>query len=177
MAKSFLSSFKKKFRASSEEHTVPTPDLSRVLNASPSRANSETPPLTAPPSSEQEFSPEEKETETSWLSADVSALQDALAAFREEPNTPTKRRALFLCAHNLRGAAEPLGNPDVARLATSLCRLVESCGSAESDLNLANLHVRAIGAAAAGEDGSDVSSAVCVALEDSVRNRRATGSS
>ena len=171
MAKSLLSSLKKKFGASSEEQAVPAPDLSRVLKPSLPKASrvaaSETPPSSLEPEQSSE------EIQESWLSADVSALRDALAAFRQEPNRPATRRTLFLCAHNLRGAAEPLGNPDVARLATSLCRLIESCGSAESDLNLANLHVRAIGAAAAGEDGSDASSAVCVALEDSVRNRRA----
>ena len=177
MAKSLLSSLKKKFRSSGEEQTVPTPDLSRVLKASASTPKGTTQAVADLPTAAPEPSSGGSEPESSWLSADVSALQDALAAFREEPNTPTNRRALFLCAHNLRGAAEPLGNPDVARLATSLCRLIESCGSAESDLNLANLHVCAIGAAAAGEDGSDASTAVCVALEDSVRNRRTSGGS
>lgn len=168
MAKSLLSSLTRSFGAKTEEEKLPTPDLARVLK--PTKAKSSVPVKPAPTPVEE--TPESnQDKEESWLTQDVAALTDALSAFVDEPNEPARRRALFLCAHNLRGAAEPLGNPHVARIAGSLCRLIEASGSGQRDLNLAELHVRAIGAAANGEEGSEVSSSVCVALEDSVRNR------
>lgn len=172
MAKSLLSSLKQTFNPAREDPSVPTPDLSRVLKAPKARPA----PVQVEPPKEAEASqvPESDASEfqgENWLAQDISSLQDALNAFREEPNEPRCRRALFLCAHNLRGAAEPLGKPNVSRMATSLCRLIEASGSAPSDLHLADLHVQAIRAAADGTNDNETTSAVCVALEDSVRNR------
>ncbi|MEO0466361.1 MAG: hypothetical protein AAF216_07440 [Pseudomonadota bacterium] len=166
MTKSLLSSLKRSFKPQGEVEALPKPDLSRVLKT-PKGTHAPVNDIVEP----SELQPTETVEAKSWLTQDVSALRTALDAFSAEPENSAHRRGLFLCAHNLRGAAEPLGNPDVARLATSLCRLIEACASDTADLSLASLHVQAIGAAAEGEEGSELAQSVCVALEDSVRNR------
>ena len=163
MSKSFISSLKRTFKSPLEDEAVPTPDLSRVIkHFEDARDTAQSPAESAAP--ERDALPV-----NDWLSQDVATINASFKAFAEAPENAALRRALFLSAHNLRGAAEPMGNPDVARLAASLCKLVEIYETSAADLALAQLHVQAIGAAASGEEGSETTSAVCVALEDNVR--------
>ena len=109
-----------------------------------------------------------------WLQRDVGALNDAFEMFTFAPNRSSYVQELYRAAHNLRGTAEPCGAPVIARLAASLCDLVDGRSGLDGDVALVNLHVQAIRAAEmAGNAADPLADAVCVALEDQVRTKTA----
>lgn len=110
-----------------------------------------------------------------WLQRDVTALNEAFEMFTFAPNRASYVQELYRAAHNLRGTAEPCGAPVVARLAASLCDLVDGRSALDGDVALVNLHVQAIRAAeVAGAAADPLADSVCVALEDQVRTKTAT---
>lgn len=77
-----------------------------------------------------------------WIDADVVALIAARDAFAAERNTD-RRADLYRASHDLRGQARTFDFPVVERVASSLCRLLETAGGA-AELSLIDAHVDAI---------------------------------
>lgn len=178
-----LSSLLKSFREKKPETEIATPDISRVLPNF--RKTEETPEVQAPEAEPDRIEildtaeAEDVEDEIdidAWIARDVASLQTAFAAYIERPGREDVHRQLFLAAHNLRGAAGPYGRPAIARIAGSLCQLLEGVAADEPVVAIVKLHVDAVRAAAALPEGAaqeDLASAVCIALEDQVRARLA----
>jgi hypothetical protein len=99
---------------------------------------------------------------------DLAGLCAAWETAREPNAGAEAYRALYICAHNIRGAATSYGYPAASRLCGSLCTLLS--GSQPGDnAALINLHVEACRAAVAagpeGEGSASIADAVCDALE------------
>ena len=77
-----------------------------------------------------------------WLNADVGNLGGARDALAAAANNDT-RSALYRVAHDLRGQALTFEYPLVARVATSLCSLLDGADGTVP-LNLVDAHVNAI---------------------------------
>lgn len=77
-----------------------------------------------------------------WLNADVGNLGGARDALAAAANNDT-RSALYRAAHDLRGQALTFEYPLVARVATSLCSLLDGVDGTVP-LNLVDAHVNAI---------------------------------
>lgn len=153
--------FLKPSRSKASDDALPTPDLSRIF---PELRQKQ--PTPEPETSSNE--PSEPDLPGDWLQNDVAALRAACSAAAAIPDK-AKLHALFLCAHNLKGAAAPLGHPAVSRIAASLCRILEARGEDAPRDPLTRLHIDAIAAAAQGGASADaLADAVCVALEDRV---------
>lgn len=77
-----------------------------------------------------------------WINADVGNLGAARDAFAAAPSAET-HGALYRAAHDLRGQALTFEYPLVARVAASLCSLLDGAG-ATVPLALVDAHVNAI---------------------------------
>lgn len=103
-----------------------------------------------------------------WLQRDLSQLSDAWTKTRSDLSSMGE---LIRASHDLKGMAGTYGYPAIARIASSLNRLLESTEDA-SDLALINLHIEACRAAyieRRSNDGSDaIAQSVCAALETQV---------
>lgn len=77
-----------------------------------------------------------------WISADVEALGDTYEAFKSSGHSDA-RGALYRASHDLRGQALTFEFPLVARVATSLCKLLDA-ENAEAPMALIDAHVNAI---------------------------------
>lgn len=77
-----------------------------------------------------------------WIKEDVDRLCDARKAFVGAPDDTTQA-ALHRAAHDLRGQALTFGYPLAARIAVSLCKLLEAV-EADARVPLAEAHVDAI---------------------------------
>ncbi len=109
-----------------------------------------------------------------WLQADLAALREAADAFLAETGDERDRRALFLIAHNMRGAAGAYGFPVIERITASLCQMLEHDNDPHAAGALIHLHVEACRAAAkhnSARASVDLADAVCTALEDQVSAR------
>lgn len=132
------------------------------------------------PENEPEAEAPDTETETdatsdtAWLDEDLATLRGAAEVFLEDPTSETDRRALFLVAHNMRGAAGAYDLPVIERITGSLCLLLEQDNDPAGASALINLHVEACRAAAnhkSARSSADLADAVCTALEDQVSAR------
>ena len=135
---------------------------------------------------DQNLSPEEKaeaalealsDKHSDWANNDIENLRAAWANIRGHEDLGGQLDDLNLVAHNLKGMAATYGHPAIARIASSLCTLLES-DHANTQHALINLHVEACRAAqlhAEGSGASDqIAQSVCVALEAQVK-RTVTG--
>lgn len=77
-----------------------------------------------------------------WINADVTRLVEARDKFDNTRNSDT-RGDLYRAGHDLRGQALTFGYPLVARMASSLCKLLDGETGAVP-LVLVNAHVHAI---------------------------------
>jgi chemotaxis protein histidine kinase CheA len=75
-----------------------------------------------------------------WINEDVARLVEARDAYKAEQNDET-RGALYRAAHDLRGQALTFEHPFVARVSSSLCRLMDG---ATSPMGLINAHVETV---------------------------------
>lgn len=81
---------------------------------------------------------------TEWLSTDIAALAKSFAAFATAPTAP-HAGALFRAAHDLKGQATTFGYPLIARVASSLAKLMDGMQSWDAaPLPLVTAHVDAI---------------------------------
>ena len=78
---------------------------------------------------------------SNWMNADIETLGKSRDAFAVKPNDET-RAALFRASHDLKGQALTFEHPVVARMAASLCKLID--GSPDVPLLLIDAHVNAI---------------------------------
>jgi hypothetical protein len=76
-----------------------------------------------------------------WMNADVEKLGESRDAFAKRPGSET-RGQLYRASHDLKGQALTFEHPVVARMAASLCRLLD--GSPDVPLLLIDAHVNAI---------------------------------
>lgn len=114
-----------------------------------------------------------------WMRDDLDKLRAAWVTASAPEASADDYRALYTCAHNIRGAATSYGFPSVSRLCGSLCTLLGETRPGENAA-LINLHVEACRAAVAagpqGEGSETVADAVCDALERKVAEKvAATG--
>jgi chemotaxis protein histidine kinase CheA len=78
-----------------------------------------------------------------WIGDDVEKLAAARNVFAKEPNE-LGREGLFRAGHDLKGQGQTFGFPFVARVAASLCRMLEGVSLANVPLGLVDAHVDAI---------------------------------
>jgi len=79
-----------------------------------------------------------------WLSSDVDALVEARNRFAATA-TEEIRADLFRAGHDIKGAAQTYEFPLIARIAASLCRLIDGLAqNVEVPLTLVDAHVEAI---------------------------------
>ncbi|ODA68222.1 Hpt domain protein [Methyloligella halotolerans] len=79
-----------------------------------------------------------------WLGEEVQALVEACRAAETEDFSIESRQGIYLSAHTLKGQASTLGQPQIAKLAASLCRLLGHWRPSEDYRELAAEHVAAI---------------------------------
>lgn len=188
MATSFLKRVFSRTPKKQNEPETPTVDISRVIpeyagspqttpveaNVSETEASSATPPAaTDVPEEKAEAAVDALSAQhDEWAQADLNALQDAWTTAQENLETMSGLHEVRLAAHNLKGMATNYGHPAMARLATSLCALLEAETGPET-AGLINLHVEACRAAyheSRTGDGSDaIAQSVCAALETQVK--------
>jgi chemotaxis protein histidine kinase CheA len=81
---------------------------------------------------------------TDWLASDVTRLAECRDKLAKSPNAAT-RADLFRAAHDLKGQAATYEYPMIARIASSLTKLIESTdASRDVSLGLIDAHVAAI---------------------------------
>ncbi len=179
MVKSLASLLPLARRGRTEEAT-PAPDLGRIFpwfraGDTPSDRPAEPAPVPDTDVSDAACGDEPAATDR-WFDADLKALSKAWTALRPSEPGEKQVRALFIAAHNLRGAGLTYGRPAVTRLCASLCTLLESDVS-RTDYALINLHVEACLATrrhpALSPAMDELTEAVCSALEGEVLKRTA----
>ncbi len=84
-----------------------------------------------------------KEDFQSWVGDDVEKLATARDTFAKD-RSELSREALFRCSHDLKGQGQTFGFPFVARVAASLCRLLEGVPLKSIPVSLLDAHVDAI---------------------------------
>lgn len=84
-----------------------------------------------------------KDNFQSWISNDVEKLAATRNAFAKEPNE-LARESLFRASHDLKGQGMTFGFPFVARVAASLCRMLDTVALKAIPLGLVDAHVDAI---------------------------------
>ena len=113
-----------------ETKQMATPDISRVIKMPAA------PPVTAAeipaPAPEPELAPETADPNEladraeaavdamasqfdAWMEADLHRLMDAWQEAKQPGATPEAYRTVFMCAHNIRGAAGSYGYPAISR--------------------------------------------------------------
>jgi chemotaxis protein histidine kinase CheA len=79
-----------------------------------------------------------------WIGEDVERLAKARERFAKD-NDQDARSALFRAGHDIKGQASTFEFPLIARVATSLCKLIDATAAPESiSLGLIDAHVAAI---------------------------------
>lgn len=76
-----------------------------------------------------------------WMEADVETLVQSRDSYAKKTDGETKDR-LFRASHDLKGQALTFEHPVVARMAASLCKLLD--GTPDTPLLLIDAHVNAI---------------------------------
>ncbi|MGN6148920.1 MAG: Hpt domain-containing protein [Rhizomicrobium sp.] len=76
-----------------------------------------------------------------WMEADVDMLAQSREAYAASPDEQAKGK-LFRASHDLKGQALTFEHPVVARMAASLCKLLD--GTPNTPLLLIDAHVNAI---------------------------------
>ncbi len=79
-----------------------------------------------------------------WLGEEVEALVEACNAAETEDFSVQSRQGIYLSAHTLKGQAATLGQPQIAKLAASLCRVLSHWMPNEAYTELTAEHVAAI---------------------------------
>lgn len=79
-----------------------------------------------------------------WLGEEVQGLVQACQVAQRENFSAEFRQLVYLSAHTLKGQASTLGQPEIAQLAASLCRLLSQWAPAKAYAELAAEHVAAI---------------------------------
>ncbi|XSG82240.1 MAG: Hpt domain-containing protein [Methyloligella sp. ZOD6] len=79
-----------------------------------------------------------------WLGEEIQALVEACRAAEADNFSVESRQGIYLSAHTLKGQAAPLGQPQIAQLAASLCRLLRHWVPNETYGDIAAEHVAAI---------------------------------
>lgn len=109
-----------------------------------------------------------------WLGEDIERLQNAwhiLQGGARHQNTQEAVSRLYRAGHDLRGQATSFDFPTVARIAHSLCRLLEAMTPSHLPPTLVGAHVDAIGAAYREDrrnPADPLTAIVLEALEDKV---------
>jgi hypothetical protein len=76
-----------------------------------------------------------------WINADVAKLVEARDSFATKPQDET-RGDLYRASHDLKGQALTFEHPFAARVASSLCRLLDGCAAVP--MTLIDAHVNTI---------------------------------
>lgn len=165
--------------------SVATPDLSRIIRTTspppeplPVPETDDSPVFAADPQelvAQAETAVESLSDEfEGWMRDDLEKLRAAWKVALEPGSAADEYRAVYTCAHNIRGAAASYGYPAVSRLCGSLCTLLSGTRPGENSA-LINLHIEACRAAVAagpqGEGSESVADAVCEALERRVAEK------
>ncbi len=79
-----------------------------------------------------------------WLREEVEALREACGVAVQDAFSRESRQGIFLSAHTLKGQAATFGYPQIAQLATLLCRLLDQWQSVPEFMALTPALVQAI---------------------------------
>ena len=111
---------------------------------------------------------------TDWINADVRKLCECRDGFAKEPNTD-RQGDLYRAGHDLKGQALTFGYPMAARIASSLCKLLD--GNSHAPLTLIDAHVdaiRVIVRQSVKDDGDRIANMLAAELEGRVAEALAT---
>ena len=107
-----------------------------------------------------------------WLEDEITKLEAARLALRNEGVSPQTTEALYLRAHDLKGLGTTYGFPLITRVAASLCVLTDDEEKrARAPMSLIDAHIDAIRASVSQDIKSDehpVGRALAEALEAEV---------
>lgn len=185
MFKNLLSALPRLKTSSKADADAVKVDISRVIKAEPVAAPeiAETAPAEQDPLPSENLAILAEDAVDSlshqfeaWMQADLDQLVSAWAEARQPDASADQYRAVFTAAHNIKGAANSYGYPAIARLCSSLSRLLTETRPGENSA-LINLHVEACRAAfnSIGQGSETVADAVCEALEERVALKVANG--
>lgn len=105
-----------------------------------------------------------------WLNIDITSLNNAYAAFTKARDAKNAD-ALFRAAHDLRGQAQTFEYPLIARIASSLAKLIEGMQAREAvPLPLVAAHVDAIHVIHRDKI-KDVSNLIAITLAEELEGR------
>ncbi|HSM94712.1 MAG TPA: hypothetical protein VLT91_01620 [Rhizomicrobium sp.] len=108
-----------------------------------------------------------------WMNADIAKLGYSRDAYAAHPGVGTKGQ-LFRASHDLKGQALTFEHPVVARMAASLCKLLD--GTPNTPLLLIDAHVNAIRILVrqnVRDESDPTTNAVAAELEAQVRELQA----
>ena len=108
-----------------------------------------------------------------WMNADIARLGVSRDAYATHPDEAAKGR-LFRASHDLKGQALTFEHPVVARMAASLCKLLD--GTPNTPLLLIDAHVNAIRILVrqnVRDESDPTTNAVAAELEAQVRELQA----
>ena len=103
------------------DHEVITPDTRKLRRTLRNAAPDEPDPVEA---AEQALSRLSADFAI-WMQDECTRLDAARRKVKNEQLSQETSQALFLAAHDIKGAGKTFGFPEVARAADSLCRLIE----------------------------------------------------
>jgi len=112
---------------------------------------------------------------TDWINADVRKLGECRDGYAKDPDAD-KRGDLYRAGHDLKGQALTFGYPMAARVASSLCKLLD--GNTHAPLALIDAHVDAIRVIVrqnVKDDGDRIANMLATELEGRVAEALAAG--
>ena len=105
-----------------------------------------------------------------WMQEECGQLDAARRTVKNEQLSPETSQALFLAAHDIKGAGKTFGFPEVARAADSLCRLIEhSPDLRKIPMAIIDQHVDAIRAIVREHNRGDIAK-IAGALVETLRS-------
>ncbi|MBX9847104.1 MAG: Hpt domain-containing protein [Xanthobacteraceae bacterium] len=123
------------------DHEVITPDTRKLRRTLRNAAPGEPDPVEAAERALERLSADF----ANWMQSECGRLDAARRAVKNEQLSPETSQALFLAAHDIKGAGKTFGFPEVARAADSLCRLLEHTPDLKKiPMSIVDQHVDAI---------------------------------
>jgi chemotaxis protein histidine kinase CheA len=123
------------------DHEVITPDTRKLRRTLRNAAPDEPDPVEA---AEQALSRLSVDFAI-WMQEECTRLDVARRKVKNEQLSQETSQALFLAAHDIKGAGKTFGFPEVARAADSLCRLIEHSPDLKKiPMSIIDQHVDAI---------------------------------
>jgi chemotaxis protein histidine kinase CheA len=127
--------------AAFRDHEVITPDTRKLRRTLRNAAPGEPDPVEAAERALEQLSGDF----ANWMQEECGRLDAARRKIKDDQLSQETSQALFLAAHDIKGAGKTFGFPEVALAADSLCRLIEHTPDLEKiPISIIDQHVDAI---------------------------------